>query len=120
MAGLAQFVQRLVDAKVLGDLWVDGSFLTEKIDPIDVDVVVAVDGDAVYDRGSVEQRAALDWAIGNQKTTLKCDSYVLMEYPLGHRLYDEGRWNYSYWHRQWGFDRRDDPKGIVVISLGAP
>ena len=120
MDGLVQFVQRMVDAKIPGDLWVDGSFLTEKIDPKDVDLVVVIDGDAVYDHGMLEQRDAIDWAIDNQKATLKCDSYVLMEYPVGHALHDEGKWNYSYWHRQWGFSRQDDQKGIVVISLGVP
>lgn len=120
MDGLTQFVQRMVDANVLGDLWVNGSFLTEKIDPKDVDVVVAIDGDAMYDNGTPEQRTAIDWVIANQKATLKCNSYVLMEYPVGHWLHVEGEWNYSYWHKQWGFTREDDPKGIVVVSLGAP
>lgn len=120
MDGLAQFVQRMIDAKIPGDLWLDGSFLTEKIDPKDVDLVVAIDGDAIYDNGTPEQRAALDWAIANQKATLRCDSYVLMEYPLGHHLRTEGEWWRVYWHKLWGFSREDDPKGIVVVSLGAP
>jgi hypothetical protein len=120
MYGLKQFVQRLVDANVLGELWADGSFPTEKIDPKDVDVLVRIDGDAVYNNGTNEQRDAIDWVIVNQKATLMCDSYVLMEYPSGHPLHDEGKWWYSYWHKQWGFSRDDDPKGIAVISLGAP
>jgi hypothetical protein len=119
MDGLTQFVQRMVDAKITGEIWADGSFLTEKIDPKDVDVIVRIDGDAIYDKGTLEQRAAIDWAIANQKATLKCDSYVLMEYPVGHPLHTEGEWWYSWWHRQWGFSREDDPKGIVVISFGA-
>lgn len=120
MDGLTQFVQRLVDAKITGEIWVDGSFLTDKIDPKDVDIVVRIDGDAIYDSGTSEQRDAIDWVIDNQKATLRCDSYVLMEYPVGHPLYDDGKWWHSYWHRQWGFSRDDDPKGIVVISLGDP
>jgi hypothetical protein len=120
MDGLKQFAQRLLNARVAGEMWVDGSFLTEKIDPKDVDVVVVIDGDAVYDHGTPDQRGAVDWAIANQKATLKCDSYVLMEYPVGHVLHTEGQWWRSYWHKQWGFNREDDPKGIVVISLSDP
>jgi hypothetical protein len=120
MDGLMQFVQRLVDAKIPGEIWVDGSFLTDKIDPKDVDVIVRIDGNAVYDNGTSEQRDAIDWVIANQKASLRCDSYVLMEYPAAHPLHEEGKWWYSYWHRQWGFSRDDDPKGIVVISLGDP
>ena len=64
-------------------------------------------------------RDTVDWVIANQKHTPLCDSYVLMEYPGGHALHTEGEWWYSYWHRQWGFSREDDPKGIVVIDLGS-
>lgn len=105
-------------ADVSGELWVDGSFITEKINPKDVDIVLRVNG-SLYDAGTKDQRNAIDWLIDNQKLTLKCDSYVLFEYPAGHPLHDEGRWWYSYWHKQWGFSRDDDPKGIVVLALGA-
>jgi hypothetical protein len=118
MDGLAQFVQRVNAAKVAGEMWTDGSFLTEKIDPSDVDIIVRIDGDAVYDNGTVEQRDAIDWVVANQKATLKCDSYVLMEYPVGHPLHTEGQWWHAYWYKLWGFSREDDPKGIIVISLG--
>jgi hypothetical protein len=41
--GLVTFVQTLEAAKVPGELWLDGSFLTEKINPKDVDVILKVD-----------------------------------------------------------------------------
>jgi hypothetical protein len=85
MDGLAQFVQRLVDGSVPGDLWVDGSFLTEKIDPKDVDVVVAIDGDSVYDHGTPEQRATIDWVIANQNATLKCGRRDRRHIWIGHK-----------------------------------
>jgi uncharacterized protein DUF6932 len=110
------FVATLETAKVPGEIWADGSFLTEKINPKDIDLVLRVDGE-LYNSGTVEQRQAIDWVIANQKLTLKCDSYVLFGYPVGHPLHDEGLWWYSWWHRQWGFSREDDPKGIVVLSL---
>jgi hypothetical protein len=116
--GLDVFLTVLELSDVTGEVWVDGSFLTEKINPKDVDVVLRVDGE-FYNTGTADQRNAIDWAIDNQKLTLKCDSYVLFEYPPGHALHDEGRWWYSYWHKQWGFNREDDPKGIVVLALGA-
>jgi hypothetical protein len=111
MDGLTQFMQRLDGANVRGDVWANGSFLTEKIDPKDVDIIVRIDGDAIYDKGTLEQRSAIGWVIANQKATLKCDSYVLMEYQASHHLRTEGQWWYSYWHKQWGFSREDDPKG---------
>jgi hypothetical protein len=35
MDGLKQFVERLIAASVPGEVWADGSFLTQKIDPED-------------------------------------------------------------------------------------
>jgi hypothetical protein len=116
--GLATFVETLEIAKVPGELWLDGSFLTEKINPKDVDVVLRVEA-AIYNSGTPEQRDAIDWVIANQKLTLKCDSYAFFEYPSAHALHAEGLWWYSWWHKQWGFSREDDPKGIVVLSLAA-
>ncbi len=116
MQGLEQFIDHLLAANITADVWLDGSFLTEKIDPKDVDIVVRCNADQ-YDNGTAEQRAVLDWVIDNQKVSLKCDSYTLWDYPLGHPLRAEGEWWYSYWHVKWGFSREEDPKGIAVIVL---
>ena len=70
--GLVTFVATLETAKVAGEIWADGSFLTEKINPKDIDLVLRVDGE-LYNSGTVEQRQAIDWVIANQKLTLKCD-----------------------------------------------
>jgi hypothetical protein len=116
--GLTTFHGRLIDAGVAGELWIDGSFLTEKIDPKDVDVVVRC-SHALYDAGTEPQRVALDWVNENQSDTLGCDSYLLLEYPPDHALHEEGQWAYSYWHAKWGFSRPPEmPKGIVVVELG--
>jgi hypothetical protein len=117
-SGLKEFVERLEKAAITGEIWVDGSFLTEKINPKDVDVILRIQG-SLYNAGTPDQRAAIDWVIANQKLTLKCDSYVLMEYPEGDPLHEEGDWWHAWWLKQWGFSREDDPKGIVVLSLSA-
>jgi hypothetical protein len=117
MQGLKTFVQRLEEDGVKGELWIDGSFLTEKIDPKDVDVLLRYDGVA-YNTGPAAAHKRVDWVIANQKETLKCDSYILMEYPEGHALHTEGKWWYAYWHHKYGFSREGDPKAIVVLELG--
>jgi hypothetical protein len=116
MAGLRSFVRRLQDVGIKGDIWIDGSFLTEKIDPKDVDVVLVIQA-ADYDYGNDETRAAIDWVVANQKNSLRCDSYVLFEYPADSPLLVEGQWWYSYLHARWGFSYEGDPKGIAVVKL---
>lgn len=45
MNGLENVVQVLEQAGLAGDLWVDGSFMTEAIDPADSDVALWVSAD---------------------------------------------------------------------------
>lgn len=118
MAGFQTFVDRLISAHVVGELWIDGSFLTEKIDPKDIDVVLRV-GAGIFNDGLPEQIDAIRWVIENQKTALGCDSYVLMEYHASDApdLQKESEWWRAYWHARWGFNDEGDPKGIAVISI---
>ena len=48
-------------------------------------MILKVDG-AIYNSGTTEQLQAIDWVNANQKLTLRCDSYALMQYPVGHFL----------------------------------
>jgi hypothetical protein len=118
MAGIDTVVSRLVAVGIVGDLWIDGSFITDKINPKDTDIVLHVDAPSMYDYGSPEQRETIDWIIGNLKDTpLQCDSYHLFTYRIPHLLFDEGEWNRAYWHHKFGFSREIEAKGIVIIPI---
>src|SRR5437588_12114043 len=58
MDGLTAVTTRLVKSWVVGELWVDGSFVTEKIDPDDADVVLRI-GAGLYNDGLPEQRESI-------------------------------------------------------------
>ena len=118
MAGLETVVSRLVTAGIVGDLWIDGSFITEKINPKDTDILLHIDGLSMYECGTHEQRDAIDWIIRNLKNTdLNCDSYHLFTYHIPHLLVDDGEWDRAYWHHKFGFSREIEPKGIVIVSI---
>lgn len=117
MDGLEKAIQELERAEVAGELWIDGSFMTEKIDPEDVDVLLHVDS-ALYDGGSANVRKAIDVFDSSQlKATHHCDSYVWREYPAGHPAHNESEWDRAYWIRQFGFSRGIDYKGIVTVEI---
>lgn len=118
--GLVDFLVKLRAAAITsGEVWIDGSFLTRKIDPQDVDFVVCVDAD-VYDNGTVEQKAFMD-SIANDdwKSPNFCDCYLSLAWPAGHALHNEGELNREYWKKQFGTSRNGDPKGMAVIRLEA-
>jgi hypothetical protein len=98
MTGLEEVATRLDGVAISGELWVDGSFVTEKISPGDADIVLRMDG-AFVDNVNLAQWAALQWVIGNLKGTHHCDSYVLIRYPAGHPQYWDGEYWEAYWMR---------------------
>lgn len=117
MRGLERIVDTLRSHNIVGDLWINGSFVAEKINPNDVDVVLFVDG-AFLENATPQQKQAIDWLNSNLRDSHYCDSYVSTKWPESSPLYSYGEYWRAYWIRQWGFNRNDEPvKGIAVIPL---
>jgi hypothetical protein len=116
MDGLNQVVSRLSEAGVIGELWIDGSFMTQKINAADVDIVLKAPAE-VYDRGTPEQRDAIEWIHGNLKETHLCDSYIFFFWPKDHPNYSLGEARHEYWMKQFGTSRRGEGKGMAVVQL---
>jgi len=58
--GLRIVVTRVASVGIIGEIWVDGSFVTQKIDPTDVDILLMVNG-AFFDSANSEQQEAMKW-----------------------------------------------------------
>jgi len=116
MAGLRTIADRLVQLEIQGELWIDGSFLTEKINADDCDLVLRTRGE-FYDAATEEQQAAIDWVLANLKEELDCHSFGFFEYDEADENYWIGHYDYCYWMRQWGFSRKNEYKGIAVFDL---
>src|SRR4051794_3892468 len=107
MSSLEHVVDVLLSAAVKGELWVDGSFLTNKIDPDDSDVVLRVQ-ESFLTNPSPAQQDAYTWfadEFGILEKWLCCHCFPFVEYPVGHPLYWQGYYDHAYWIRQWGFSR---------------
>lgn len=115
--GLEKVVARLEDNGISGILWLNGSFLTTKIDPRDVDILLMIDHKD-YSQLSTEQLRIIDWFESeSRKSTHYCDSYVEQEYESSHPNHDTGIWMRAYWIRQYGFSRGSELKGIATIMI---
>ena len=117
MEGLEAVVERLRASGIVCEIWIDGSFVTGKLDPRDSDIVVAVKATA-YDSASPAQQSVIQWINGNLKGVHSCDSYVLVEYDPPHALSIRSRDLRAYWRGLFGFNRADQPKGIALLRLG--
>ena len=112
---LEQMVSELGAAAILCDLWLDGSYLTEKRDPDDIDLSLKLDAD-VADRLSTAQGDLLE-RIAQGGYEPRLNSYVLI-HPVGHtrRGTELDRW--PYWAEWWGVDRGGWCKGVAVLRVG--
>ena len=116
MIGLERLIGELENRAVSTEAWIDGSFLTEKINPEDADLVLCTNSQ-VYDEGTEEQRALLHTVNANLRGNLGCDSYLFLEYPQGHPLYEEGQRLREYWLQQFGMSGSGEPKGIAAVEV---
>lgn len=113
-------LEHLKTAGVPGKLWIDGSFLTDKPNPNDVDLLLVLT-DTEFERASPEAREAIQWFITQPPGDSLCDTYTLILSPMTEtgmtRRQWLSHWNYSRWIGFFGFSRLRSPKGIAVIPL---
>lgn len=119
-SGMLALLGQLSNAGLSGEVWVDGSFVTEKPEPKDCDLVVCANG-VQLDSGPAALkdlvRRSFDTEKGIIKATLHCDAYLFPDYPVVHKLGGVTLTYREYWTRQFGFDRSKRPKGIIQLSL---
>jgi len=118
--GLTKFLSELSQAGVIGYAWVNGSFVTEKIDPEDCDLVLCCDGPAT-DAAPIALQNLLQKQFVTERSQVKvdylCDVYLRFDYPPTDPRHQQGLALKAYWRGQFGFDRQDNPKGLATIIL---
>lgn len=124
MAGFEVIYERALSIGIEGEIWVDGSFLTKKIDPGDIDFVFVVDA-AFYEDGTNEQNEFLEWLISNEddpKKAFFCHTDVVLVYPPDSPLYPLTVNTKRHWQENvYGYSvATREPKGIVVVTLEKP
>jgi hypothetical protein len=111
---LLRFVAKMFKDFNIYEIWIDGSYVTEKINPNDVDIVIFF---------SVEDfiRVSKIWDV-IRKDAVNIDPYCAVA------VTEENKQKLSsadintiinkrnYWKGQFGFDREDRPKGIINIK----
>lgn len=113
MDGLEEVLSLLQRNGMRGEVWINGSFTTEKLNPDDSDLilVVAIDDFRAF---TAEERAFYDAFRGTSlKERYRCDNYAMVR-DESHAWND---WMLAYWLRQFGFSRSDEMKGLAVVRL---
>lgn len=100
--------------KCFGEIWVDGSYTTHKPEPDDIDILLVIDYRALLQIPE-EQLKAVSPLLNRSFVKANYNIDVLL-LPENHPEvdYSERR---SYWRGWFGFDRRENPKGLVRFAL---
>jgi hypothetical protein len=82
--------------------WLNGSYVTSKVDPGDIDVVTFIDGDALNSLASPQQALLQDLIAGpSTRDRWGIDSYFVPTYAEGHPDRTTARKAEGYWRRMW-------------------
>lgn len=113
-----QFLEqlKLINKQIVcfSEVWIDGSFTTEKLEPDDIDILLVVDFNALN---------LLPSSLMPKVSSLLNRDYIKLNYDIDVLLlpenhpdldYQERR---SYWRGWFGFDRKENPKGLVRVML---
>lgn len=107
--GLQQYIAALKGIGIRFELWIDGSFVTYKVDPGDVDLVVfASESEIDSLPQSSQQRLCELVDRRSMRSAVGCDVLFC------HRENQNLR---SYWRGWYGFDRNESPKGIARVEI---
>jgi hypothetical protein len=102
------------------DIWLNGSFLTEKIDPADVDLVALIPA-RFYDNGTDAQRALIDWLTSTEnqpRTQFHCDTHAEPIYPADSPFHYMVAGALEHWQSIYGKAvESGESKGIAVLNL---
>lgn len=121
MAGFETIYDRAVAVGIQGEVWIDGSFLTKKIDPGDIDFIFLIDA-SFHESGTQEQYEFIEWLIDNvddPKRSFFCHTDVVLLYPEDSPLYPLTAGSKRHWeHSVYGYSVSSrEPKGIAVIEV---
>lgn len=100
--------------------WIDGSFVSRKINPNDIDIVTFLDFE-VYE--SHKELISKHFVGNNAYYNFKVDGYIFQKFPINHREYDYSIANQAYWKDFFGHTRPNRagiklPSGFIEIKFG--
>lgn len=107
-----EFLDLLVQLHIHIELLIDGSFVTEKEEPDDIDVVGFANGDELNNLNPIQKDLLLELVNGKAKKEYFTDFYFVDS--RNEEMYITYR---SYWRGLFCFTRDEKPKGAIKFEV---
>jgi hypothetical protein len=100
-------------------IWVDGSYVSEKQNPRDIDALFLLDFKTCENKKSILDN---QYFVKEFKFTKGLDLYFSIEYPENHKRHFLSHLNHLYWQDVYGHTRKDInskqyTKGFVALKI---
>lgn len=96
--------------------WLDGSFVTQKLNPNDIDIINFVHFTDATNEKAIYLKKFLT-GHGDPKTDFFVDGYIVPVYPPSDPRFTITQDRYNYWRVLFGKDRNNNPKGMLELQL---
>jgi hypothetical protein len=118
MDSLEMAVEKIEHADFQSELWIDGSFLTKKVDPSDVDMALIVPA-RVRISSSAAVRNTLQWIESDETNDrLLIDGYVLTQHPETSPMFSLWDDQQKKFTKLFGTQYDDKtPKGVAIMRF---
>ncbi len=93
--------------------WVDGSFVSRKLNPRDIDFLTFVD----YQLYEQHEQAFDELRRYRLDRSLSIDGYFVKVYPDTHQRYNDYQSDLTEWQYQFGTTRKHKPKGFLELTV---
>jgi hypothetical protein len=109
--------EALGESGVLRAHWLAGSFVTDKPDPADLDLITLLDGPG-FDGLPRHRRLLVRSLVAGHATEelWRCDNYPVLEYPADDPAHAPTVAATDMWRYHFGHDRDGQPRGFVVVT----
>lgn len=105
----AALIEKFKETGISSEVWIDGSFATDKPEPGDIDMIFFINGIDANKLDAEKQKILTE--LNDRKISqirYKCDVFIVPNEDLNMR---------SYWRGWFGFTRNEEPKGIFRLTI---
>lgn len=108
-----RFFREVLQKYQVQEIWIDGSYATNKVNPNDMDIVIYFYYDSFVEIMGIWDSIKLINELDLYPALALCED---TESKMEAQAYYQQINTRNYWRGQFGFDRNDTPKGIIVIN----
>lgn len=115
--GYKEYCEKMAAFNIATKQWVDGSFITNRENPNDIDLLTHIDALKLNASKSIQYKFREIKDNENCKRQYKCDAQLIFVYPeIIPSKYDFYQEVLEYWKNFFGKDRDGNAKGVIEFD----